>query len=83
MKDKGSPSKKSPISRYARFSGIAFQMGATIFLGAYLGRYLDDKYPSNKKWFTIGLTLFAVAISLYNILRQLNKINAEDDNKSN
>jgi len=57
-------------------------MGATIFLGAYLGRYLDDKYPSNKKWFTIGLTIFAVALSLYNIVRQLNKINAEDDNKS-
>ena len=57
-------------------------MGATIFLGAYLGRYLDDKYPSNKKWFTIGLTIFAVAVSLYNIVRQLNKINAEDDIKS-
>lgn len=83
MKDKKGPTKKSSVSRYARFSGIAFQMGATIFLGAYLGRYLDEKYPSNKKWFTIGLTLFAVAISLYNILRQLNRINAEDDNKSN
>ena len=82
MKDKRDPAKKSTVSRYARFSGIAFQMGSTIFLGAYLGRYLDDKYPSNKKWFTIGLTIFAVAVSLYNIVRQLNKINAEDDIKS-
>lgn len=73
--------KKEPkkIPRFARLSGIGLQMGVTIFLGAYLGKYLDAKYPMDKKWFTIGLTLFAVAISLYNILRQVNKINAEDD----
>lgn len=65
-------------SRLARLSGIGFQMGVTIFLGAWLGRYLDDKYPSNKKWFTIGFTLFAVAIALYNVLRQVNKLNEKD-----
>lgn len=77
------PSKKNSEHkgppRFARLSGIGLQMGATIFLGAYLGKYLDEKYPSDKKWWTIGLTLFAVAISLYNILRQVNRINAEDD----
>jgi F0F1-type ATP synthase assembly protein I len=54
-------------------------MAATIFLGAILGRYLDETYPSDKKWFTIGITLFAVAISLYNVLRQVNKLNNKDD----
>jgi len=57
-------------------------MGVTVFLGAYLGKFLDNKYPSDKKWFTIGLTILAVAISLYNVLRQVNKINQEDDNKN-
>lgn len=71
--------KPSSFSRYARFSAISFQMGATIFLGAYFGKWLDQKYPSDKAWFTIGLTLFAVALSLYNILRQVNKLNSEDD----
>ena len=71
--------KSDPRSNLARFSAISFQMGATIFLGAYAGKMLDEKYPSNKKWFTIGLTLFAVALSLYNVLRQVNKINSEDD----
>lgn len=67
------------VPRFARLSGIGFQMGATIFLGAYLGKYLDEKYPADKKWWTIGLTLFAVGISLYNVVRQVNAINAEDD----
>lgn len=71
--------KSNPKRNLARFSAISFQMGATIFLGAYAGKMLDEKYPSNKKWFTIGLTLFAVALSLYNVLRQVNKLNSEDD----
>jgi F0F1-type ATP synthase assembly protein I len=65
------------FSKFARLSGIGLQMGITIFLGAMLGKYLDGKYPSSKKWFTIGFTLLAVAISLYNVLRQVNKINNE------
>jgi F0F1-type ATP synthase assembly protein I len=65
-------------SRLAKLSGIGAQMGVTIFLGAWFGRYLDEKYPSNKKWFTIGFTLLAVAIALYNVLRQVNKLNEKD-----
>ena len=66
-------------SKFARLSGVGLQMGATIFLGAYAGKFLDEKYPSNKKWFTIGLTLFAVGLALYNVLRQVNKLNSEDE----
>lgn len=73
--------KKIPSgnSKFARLSGVGLQMGATIFLGAYAGKYLDEKFPSNKKWFTIGLTLFSVGLALYNVLRQVNKLNSEDD----
>ena len=61
------------------FTGIAAQMGVTIFLGAYFGKMLDEKYPSNKKWFTIGLTLFGVFLAMYNILRQLKRVNEKND----
>lgn len=64
-----------------RYSGIAFQMGGTIFIGAYFGKWLDAQSPMDKKWFTMTLTILAVAISLYNTLRQVNKINAEEDKK--
>ena len=72
--------KQSPgTSKFARLSGVGLQMGATIFLGAYAGKFMDEKYPTNKKWFTIGLTLFAVGLALYNVLRQVNKLNSEDE----
>ena len=70
--------EKKKTNRFVRLSGIGAQMAGTIFLGAFLGRYLDDKYPMEKKWWTIGLTIFAVAISLYNVLKQVNRMNDED-----
>ena len=56
-------------------SGIGFQMGATIFLCAWAGKALDERYPSNKNWFTIGLVLFGVFASLYIVLKQLKNLN--------
>lgn len=67
------------FTRFARLSGIGFQMGATIFLGAMLGKYLDERFPSNKKWFTIGCTLLSVAIALYMVLKQVNRLNENED----
>ncbi len=67
--------KKNSLLIYAKFSGIAVQMGATIFIGAYFGKWLDGMYPMEKKWFTILFTLIAVSLSLYNVLRQVNKLN--------
>lgn len=60
-------------------TGVAAQMGATIFLGAYFGKWLDEKYPSDKKWFTMSLTILAVVVALYLVVKQVNKLN-EDDN---
>jgi len=74
--------KKGPKNRFLRLSGIGAQMGVTIFLGAYLGRWLDEKYPSDKKWWTIGLTIFAVAVALYSVLKQVNRLNEFEDEDS-
>jgi len=52
-------------------------MGITIYLGAYLGRWLDEKYPNDKNWYTIGCTLSAVALALWQLLKQVNKLNEE------
>lgn len=70
---------KKPANSALKYTGIAAQMGVTIFLGAYLGKYLDEKYPMDKKWFTIGLTLLGVGLSLFNVIRQLNKMNDESN----
>ena len=74
---------KSNYNVYLRFSTIALQMGATIFAGAYLGKWLDSKYPMDKNWFTIIFTLLSVAFAMVNLLRQVNRINKEMDEKKN
>ncbi len=67
--------KKNRLRNWAVLSGIGFQMGATIFVCAWIGKKLDERFPSNKNWFTIGLVLFGVFASLYIVLKQLKNIN--------
>lgn len=67
--------KNSQLKNWAIFSGIAFQMGATIFICAWLGKQLDERYPSNKNWFTIGFVLFGMVASIYVVLKQLKRLN--------
>ena len=57
--------------------GVAAQMGITIYLGAFFGKKLDEKYPNEKNYFTIFLTLFSVFIAIYIIIKQLKRINQE------
>jgi len=52
-------------------------MGVTIYLGAYLGKWLDQTFPSDKNWYTIIGTLSAVVLALWQLLRQVNRLNEE------
>ena len=71
--------KQKQRNKALALTGVAAQMGITIFLGAYLGKYLDTQFPADKKWFTMVLIIVAVAISLYNVVKQLDKINERHD----
>lgn len=73
--DKKPEKKRSQLKNWAVFSGIAFQMGATIFICAWIGKKLDARYPMDKNWFTIGFVLFGVAASIYVVLQQLKNLN--------
>ena len=70
--------KKKQPKQFIVLIAVASQMGITIFLGATLGKFLDAKYQTEKAWFTIALTLFALLISLYSVLQTLNKLNNDD-----
>ena len=50
-------------------------MGITLYLGASMGSYLDLKYNLDKKWFTILFVLVALIVSIYSIIKQLNRFN--------
>jgi len=49
-------------------------MGATIYGFVYLGKWLDSKYNNGDKLFIIIATLLGVGVSLYVVLKQVNRI---------
>lgn len=57
----------------AKLSGIAIQMGATIFLGNLLGKWLDVKF--DKTFWENTCTLLAIFLSMYSVIVQANKLN--------
>jgi len=70
--------KRKQPNRLLTLTMVATQMGVTIFLGASLGKYLDERYSTPKPWFTISLTLFSLLVSLYSVLKQANKLNDDE-----
>ena len=68
------PKQKKPLKNLAALSGIAIQMGVTIYLFVILGKWLDTKYNNNDKFFIIIMTLLGLAISLYAVIKQVNRI---------
>ncbi|RZN84532.1 MAG: AtpZ/AtpI family protein [Winogradskyella sp.] len=70
--------QKERLNTYARFSGIAIQMGAMIAIGTFVGVKLDEKYPNKNNLFTLGFTLGSVIASLVYVIKRI--IAASKDN---
>lgn len=69
------PQKKKLPNKYLQLTGIAFQMGATIYLAAYLGKKLDEYFQTEKRIYTLIATLLGLLISIWNVLRQVKRVN--------
>jgi F0F1-type ATP synthase assembly protein I len=63
------------LKQIAALTGIAIQMGVTIYLFVLFGKWLDSKFSETSKTFLIICTLSGVAISLYTVLKQIKKLN--------
>jgi len=74
---KNKKKRKKQLNKYLILTSASFQIGITIYLGSYIGKYLDLKYNLEKNWFTILLVLLAVIVSMYSLVQQLNKLNNE------
>lgn len=70
-KDQG---PKKQLKNLAILSGVAIQMGVTIYLFVLLGKWLDAQYNDGERMYLIIMTLLGVAISLYVVLKQVNRI---------
>jgi len=70
---------KKPLNKYLRFSGIAIQMGLTIYLGSKLGEWLDSYFLNEKQLYFKISTLFAVFLAMFSVIRQVTKISNKND----
>lgn len=75
------PQKKKRPNKWLALINIPIQMGVIVFLFAYAGKWLDEKYANPHRIYVKILTLVGVAISFYNLNRQLKEINKADDEK--
>ncbi len=64
--------------QYGIYSTVVFQMLATMGLGFWGGRKLNDYFGIEKNWLTIVIGLLAMALAFYNLLNQLKNIQKND-----
>lgn len=69
--------KKNNYRKWLVLMNIPFQMGVIIFLFSYLGNWLDAKYPNPNGIYVKTITMLGVAIALYNVIKQVSKLNKD------
>ena len=62
---------KKQATNFAKYTGIAFQMLATIGVLSFIGYKIDEHRESSKLIFTAILGLIGVVFSLYQVVRSL------------
>lgn len=62
---------KKQLSPFIRFSSIAIQMALTIYLGSKLGEWLDTKFENENQLYFKIVTLLAVFIAMFSVIRQV------------
>lgn len=73
------PQKKKQLNKYLQLTSVAFQMGITIYLGVYFGKWLDGYFETSNKTYTIILTLISLFAAIWSVLAQLKNINDKYD----
>lgn len=56
-----------------RYSGIGFQIMATVGVGFFIGYKLDEYVGNKKPYFTAGISVLFVFLALYVALKDLTK----------
>lgn len=73
--DKQPQNSKKPnqYNSYIKYSGLGIQMAITIYLGNRLGIYLDDYFNTESEVLAQIITLVAVFLSTFMLIRQVIK----------
>lgn len=59
--------------KFLRFGSLGVQMAVLVYAGSELGKHLDAKYLSENNWCTMVCVLAALAISFYQLIKELPK----------
>ena len=70
--------KGSKVNKWIVFTSMPIQMGVTIYLFYRLGIWLDLKMESENSLWSKGLTMFGVIASLYQFIKQANRISKNE-----
>jgi uncharacterized membrane protein len=70
--------QKKSNNKWLALINIPIQMGVIIFGFAYFGNYLDENYPNSTIFYKKILVMVGVAISFYNLFRQLKELNKSE-----
>lgn len=81
MQDNKKQSKKQ-LNPFIRFSSIALQMGLTIYLGSKLGEWLDVKFNNTNQLYYKIVTLIAVFVAMYAVIKQVLNLTNSDQAKN-
>ena len=73
MDQQKSPKKGENLRKALGLSGVAFQMGATIYAGNFLGKWLDTEYGIT--YLEKTTTLIAVFLSMYLVIKKVTRLN--------
>ncbi|MEN8703097.1 MAG: AtpZ/AtpI family protein [Polaribacter sp.] len=65
--------QKKPLNKAMQLSGAGLQMGLTIYVGFLIGKWLDVRF--NVSFLTETITLIAIFLAMYSLIKQANKIN--------
>lgn len=66
--------QKESTPSYVKYSSLVFQLIAAIFLGYFLGKYLDSKFNNtNTPYYTVGCMLIFLGLYLYKLIKDITK----------
>ena len=70
--------QKNGLRQYGIYSAIVFQMLATMGLGFWGGKKINDYFEFESNLLTVGIGFLAMALAFYNLLQQLKSVQRDD-----
>jgi membrane protein DedA with SNARE-associated domain len=65
------PEKQGQFNHFLKYSGLGIQMALTIYVGHWLGQYVDSQTQQPNPFWTQIITLIAVFLAIVSVIRQV------------